>query len=123
MSMTILDWNELQHNGTPAVISALEQLQKAVNSQASQLNLLDYQLRRALAEQAREVEKIRGLLRAPQPGPSTPSEVVADLGHGWRIERRPASIPDETITMEGKPADSWLPNDWVVQFAAVADEK
>jgi hypothetical protein len=36
-------------------------------------------------------EMITGLVK-----PGELREVVAELGHGWRIERQPSNIPDET---------------------------
>jgi hypothetical protein len=68
-------------------------------------------------------------------------ETVADLGHGWRIERQPAPpnavgatytpshVALETgtpypVAATGTPGDSWLPvaDCWVTQFAAAVDK-
>jgi hypothetical protein len=49
------------------------------------------------------------------------SEVVAELGNGWRIERQPSATPAATTTV-GVPGDSWLTEpDWVTDFASATD--
>lgn len=85
--MITLDWHDLRFNGAPAVIRALEQLQKFVNSQETKLNLLDHQLHEAQAQQETAIqelqylwsEEIIDILSVPPLGPITPSEVVAEL--------------------------------------------
>jgi hypothetical protein len=63
--------------------------------------------------------------------PADLRETVAELGHGWRVERQ-LTPPNESgatsapypVAADGVTADSWLSgDDWVTQFAADADGK
>lgn len=111
-----LDWSDLKLNGAPAILRALETLDKreinlnalhthlsyqlgqlqtshqALLDQLGQLtNLTDLSTRLADLEYLISEELLLGLAQ-----PAEIREVVAELGAGWRIERQPQSIPAAT---------------------------
>jgi|WetSurMetagenome_2_1015567.scaffolds.fasta_scaffold131118_4 hypothetical protein len=104
-----LDWKNLKINGCPAFLRALKTIEETLQQQEAAITELSYLLS----------EEIMRQVCAPPPAPPTPSAVVAELGHGWQIIRS----PDETITMAGTPADSWLRDDWVTQYVAAVDDR
>lgn len=65
----MIDWTDLKLNGMPAIFRTLEMLDK----------------------------RLTALEQAGKPnGDGATCEVVAELGHGWRIERQPSDIPGQT---------------------------
>jgi len=104
----MLDWHDLKIDGCPAFLRALKTIEDTLQQQQdaiTELHLLSEEIMRPVS--------------APPPAPPTPSAVVAELGHGWQIIRS----PDETITMAGTPADSWLRDDWVTQYVAAVEPR
>jgi hypothetical protein len=65
----MIDWKDLKLNGMPAIFRALEDLDS----------------------------RLAALEEAGKPNADGATcEVVADLGHGWRVERQPNDIPGAT---------------------------
>lgn len=81
-----LDWHDLKTNGSPALLRTLKQIQTALTQQEQEISELQYLLS----------EEIMASLASP----SERREVIADLGHGWRIERQPQSTPVATTIGE-----------------------
>jgi hypothetical protein len=119
--MITINWDDIKHNGMPAINQALQTLLKAINALEIRHNLEIYQLE----ERVRRLEESR----APASGER---EIVQELGNGWRIERQPAtpnasaatSVPPAArpATIITTSADTWLPDDcWVQYFAAIGE--
>ena len=129
--MTTLDWHDLHMNGMSAISRALETLQRELAALANQQALLAHRMDALLKTQATQGESIEELqyllseeimaqLLAQPPVATTPSEVVAELGHGWQIERQLAANP-ASITIAGIPSDSWQDDGWVRQYVAATE--
>ena len=133
-----LDWHDLKTNGCPALLRALKQIETTLNEQEHRFSQ---------AEKAREIlttcqnrqeqaltdlqyllseEIMRQLLDQPSVS-ATPSTIVADLGSGWRIERRPANdhpaitMPEQPRTATPNQSYTWLPGDAWSQYCAAVD--
>lgn len=152
-----LNWSDLNLNGMPAIIRALQELDQRVDAQRSQHNLLAHHvdqiylenlkarlvatetLLSALCKRLDDVEHlISEEIMAGLARPAELREVVAELGHGWRIERQvtppnasaamsdPYSPgvfdPNPVATKHMMTADSYQTDGWVQQYAAAADE-
>jgi hypothetical protein len=83
-----VDWHDMHLNGMPAVHRAIARLQKAQEraEAAHRAEICELRARVAELEYLWSEEIMRQLL------PGEVREVVAELGHGWRIEREANDI-------------------------------
>lgn len=118
---TIINNHDLNFGGMPAIIRALNTLAAHVSDLRNRLDLLEY----ADAQRSQRIATLELKLGADRPAESR--EVVAELGHGWRIERSPAPDPASELptglvnTSGGISADSWLPASWVQDYTAAVE--
>lgn len=84
-----VDWHDMHLNGMPAVHRAIARLQKA-QERAEAAHRAEIC---ALTERVAELEYLwsEEIMRQLAP-PAELREVVAELGHGWRVERGPNDI-------------------------------
>jgi cytoskeletal protein RodZ len=95
--MLTINWNDIKLNGMPAINRTLEYLVKESNALEIRHNLEIHQLE----ERMRRLEDAHDQLRAEQ---VSQQEVVEELGHGWRIERQPAT-PNASVATSVPPAN------------------
>jgi hypothetical protein len=87
--MLTINWSDINLNGMPAIQRTLETVVKAVNAIESRHSL---ELHR-LEDRVRRLESGEG---------GAVSEIVEELGHGWRIERQQAA-PNADDATSGPP--------------------
>ena len=119
--MQIINNHDLAFGGMPAIIRALNTLAANVSDLRNQVALLEY----ADAQRVQRIAALEQILESARPAESR--EVVAELGHGWQIERSPAPDPASepmtgpAETSGGVIADSWLPASWVQDYTAAVE--
>ena len=92
-----LDWHDLKTNGCPALLRALKQIEIALAQQDAEIA----ELQRLVSETIMADLTQPAAPQKPQLLPRQ-REVVAELGHGWQIERQPNANPEAT-TMAAAP--------------------